>query len=449
MEPQPDRSLDDIQRRIASHSRSQREAGFNALAAVIIEADAEAVKEFAADALRVGLADNWSQVRFAAAVAARNLVLKLQRVEGEDKVRTDQVVMQKLVPPMCANRYYAAEGLRNYSLETWKILVGNQGASVVGDCIPQIVQHYEAEARSENYTVRESVCYCMAELARKIEAKKVRSYAVRMLNILRERLGDLKWQVRAASARAIGDVVAAFHTECRPFMPELSLELVRHLFENVGVVRDDCAVALGTLDEVYPEIFNDLLCDTIREKLPMAKQQTQNLESPADRILNSGDSVDEEKGFPGFLQPTQPWELSDGAMFLLREMSARHADACEQFLLSVLEILNLSHFFHHVYLKETIWRQLPVIARNLGPAKFKPHMDPFLSPLFYSLKSKNRLLEQSAADCVANFFIMYDSQDLLARLDEEWMRDEFHKNSLVQESIGTLRQIYMSTTNIQ
>lgn len=36
-----------------------------------------------------------------------------------------------LVPRMCLNRYYVAEGVRIYSQETWKICFGESGRELV------------------------------------------------------------------------------------------------------------------------------------------------------------------------------------------------------------------------------------------------------------------------------------------------------------------------------
>lgn len=49
------------------------------------------------------------QVRFAASVATRSL---MKHAGGEWR---EEVLFPQLLPPMCLNRYYVAEGVRNYS----------------------------------------------------------------------------------------------------------------------------------------------------------------------------------------------------------------------------------------------------------------------------------------------------------------------------------------------
>nr|XP_006824606.1 PREDICTED: uncharacterized protein LOC102801544 [Saccoglossus kowalevskii] len=61
-----------------------------------------------------GLADNWSQVRLAASVATRQFIMNLPNEEAR------QIFYPILIPRMCLNRYYVAEGVRIYSQETWR-----------------------------------------------------------------------------------------------------------------------------------------------------------------------------------------------------------------------------------------------------------------------------------------------------------------------------------------
>lgn len=72
-----------------------------------------------------GLADNWSQVRLAASVAARNFLLSLPNNEAR------HLFFPQLLPRMCLNRYYVADGVRIYSQETWRQIAGPAGKDLV------------------------------------------------------------------------------------------------------------------------------------------------------------------------------------------------------------------------------------------------------------------------------------------------------------------------------
>jgi hypothetical protein len=69
-----------------------------------------------------GLADNWSQVRYAASHAVR----AYYAIAKDDKALRDSFD-GALVPRMCLNRYYVAEGVKIYSQETWKNTFGEGG----------------------------------------------------------------------------------------------------------------------------------------------------------------------------------------------------------------------------------------------------------------------------------------------------------------------------------
>ena len=75
-----------------------------------------------------GLGDNWSQVRYASSLCSRSFYLAIKNCEGQDAYTKYQ---EALVPRMCLNRYYVAEGVRNYSIETWRQVFGDAGKAIV------------------------------------------------------------------------------------------------------------------------------------------------------------------------------------------------------------------------------------------------------------------------------------------------------------------------------
>ena len=110
--------------RSASHTnRFVREVGLHAAATLCRHLPAAALGEYASPLeaqLRAGLCDNWSQVRYAASTATRAFCAKLSPLSPASEAA--------LLPPMCLNRYYVAEGVRRYSQQTWHELYGDGGA---------------------------------------------------------------------------------------------------------------------------------------------------------------------------------------------------------------------------------------------------------------------------------------------------------------------------------
>ena len=57
-----------------------------------------------------------------------------------------------------------AEGVRLYSQETWRLVMGERGREEVAKCAPQVVAYYIEQSKANNHAVREAACACIAEL---------------------------------------------------------------------------------------------------------------------------------------------------------------------------------------------------------------------------------------------------------------------------------------------
>jgi hypothetical protein len=84
-------------------------------------------------ALGRGLADDWSPVRMEASAAARTFI------ESFKELCDSEVFTHNVLPPMCFNRYDNADGVRLYSQDTWKTLVGESGKARIEAAIESIV----------------------------------------------------------------------------------------------------------------------------------------------------------------------------------------------------------------------------------------------------------------------------------------------------------------------
>lgn len=86
-----------------------------------------------------GLGDNWSQVRYASSLCARSFFMVIKNCERQEDYHQFN---QALIPRMCLNRYYVAEGVRNYSIETWRQVFGDRGKQVVCEMADSIAEYY-------------------------------------------------------------------------------------------------------------------------------------------------------------------------------------------------------------------------------------------------------------------------------------------------------------------
>jgi hypothetical protein len=64
-----------------------------------------------------------------------------------------EAVLAVLLPALCLNRYYVAEGVRVYSQASWKLLMGTSGPQKVAEHIDAVVQYYISQSK-----VRRFVC---------------------------------------------------------------------------------------------------------------------------------------------------------------------------------------------------------------------------------------------------------------------------------------------------
>jgi hypothetical protein len=61
--------------------------------------------------------------------------------------RPREAVLATMLPALCLNRYYVAEGVRVYSQASWKLLMGTSGPLKVAEHIESVVQYYISQSK--------------------------------------------------------------------------------------------------------------------------------------------------------------------------------------------------------------------------------------------------------------------------------------------------------------
>ena len=92
-----------------------------------------------------------------------------------------------------------------------------------------------------------------------------------------------------------------------------------------------------------------------------------------------------------FTREQEPWEATDGCVYLMRELAATHPALVAELLPTLAESAREHEFPDHHHLLENIWNQLSTIAERVGKKTFKAHLQAFIAPLYYSLTSDNQL----------------------------------------------------------
>ena len=165
---------------------------------------------------------------------------------------------------MCLNRYYVAEGVRNYSIQTWRTVFGESGKQIVCTYADPIAEYYIAQSQADNHAVREAACHCISEICNKVaiddETKEpFRKHISSLLETLVDCFKDESWPVRDAACIACGSFVAAFPAESQPKYAELCDIWIAHLSDNIFTVRQNSAAALAKVFRGAPQYREDLM----------------------------------------------------------------------------------------------------------------------------------------------------------------------------------------------
>ncbi|XP_039282268.1 uncharacterized protein LOC111049982 isoform X2 [Nilaparvata lugens] len=383
--------------------------------------------------LALGLADNWSQVKLAASHATRYFLASLPN----DKIR--EVFYPELLPRICLNRYYIAEGVRIYSQETWRQVTGECGQELVERYMACFVQCYLEAAACDNQAVREAACSCIAELACKVDKGAVRPHLPALLQVLLTCFRDTSWPVRDAACLACGSFIAAFPGEAAASMEALYPLFFGNLGDSIAAVRQGAAASLKSVVKAYPDTALQPIIDRINANLKDICNQSSA--GPSDikemplycggskrrRDDSDDDHLNSDKWrlgrrgsqvAPLHKQESQPWEHADGSVILLGELSeiTWMADHVLQALPNVAEACKFQHYPQHVVFLETVCRNLPILAKNLGIKRFKTAFDLFIDPIFTALTCENALASSTASQCLNQLGSMIGSNILRSRV---------------------------------
>lgn len=453
--PCVDRPLIEMLLRTLRHvNRFVRETGFYLLSSLIsCCAGCSDENPFSADrfghdvcrGLASGLADNWSQVRLAASEATRKFLLSFP----DDESRRE--FFPALLPQMCLNRYYTADGVRIYSQETWRRIAKTEGRELVERYIGPVVDYYLLQTKADNHAVREASCTCIAELASKIKPDAVRPHVPQLFRALLACFKDEAWPVRDAACLACGNFILCYPDESRSSLEAVYPLFFENLQDSIPSVRLGAAVALANVARAYGPEALSVVEAKIKEGLAGVAQQPaehvrfSRAEWGTERSEDVGSVKDgvhcaDKQAYPcrppspkvgcglqrsdwKFHKPPEPWELADGCIHLVAELAQipELASDVQHLLPLVAQAVQHKHYPHHTSLLETMCKQLPNVARGVGKKAFKSHLDRFLAPVFYSLNCENGLTSSAASQCLNQLSSLLGPSILRARV-EQWDR---------------------------
>lgn len=450
--------LDLIFTALVHTNRFVRETGFSVCAALVssgmnVSETAELMEsnpmimygDQLATHLGQGLADNWSQVRLASSVACRKFLMFLP-------TKARERFFSVLLPRMCLNRYYVAEGVRLYSQETWRQVAGTEGKLLVEKYIDSVVSYYTEATTADNHAVREAACACIAELASKISVAAVAPHVSSLLSALTICFQDDSWPVRDAACIACGNFILCFPEQSKPSMETLYPLFFTNLQDNIPSVRQGAATALTNVVQAYEGDALTVIIEKLKQGLGGVESQASDCErygdlekSPAlygvvkrrrdndqelhtDKQMYSCGSLAPKMGRGGgggcsdckFRRPPQLWEYGDGCIYLVAELS--HVPCAQAEVIKILPLMSSSvrhkHYTAHVTLLETLCKILPALAKGLGKRGFKSHLQLFIDAIFYSLECENALTSSAASQCLTSLSQFLGPNILRGRIEE-------------------------------
>lgn len=259
---------------------------------------------------------------------------------------------------------------------------------------------------------------------------------------------DPSWAVRDAACSAMRKAISGYPEEVKKLLPQLFDMWFAHLADNVRSVRENSAFTLGSAMQSFKEETVEKSVAVLQEILPRAKEQVDkpcschgsnhithcssagvrlqqgpvasagdetNVTLSSVPLLKAINSCDDH----GFARESEPWEQSEGGIYLLRELSAVAPDRAAKFLPVLAQLAQCSGYVQYHSLMETLYRLLPSIAQNLGKRAFKPYLEMFIDPLFTALTCGQRLSENASGFCVSKLVDFIGPNIFKARLDSK------------------------------
>jgi hypothetical protein len=181
-----------------------------------------------------------------------------------------------LVPRLCLNRFYAAEGVRQAAHAVWRDVMGARGgSSLLSSNIGIVAAYYSDMTRSNSHMTAEAALQAIRELALRMPRNDVRKVLPLLLETLCACVQEESWPVRDAAVGSLGALLLTFASEIEgmddvcsgggdedgsgsgsgsgggvPIIPLMLRVCAKQLTDTIASVRDTAAVALAGLCDV-------------------------------------------------------------------------------------------------------------------------------------------------------------------------------------------------------
>ena len=271
-----------------------------------------------------------------------------------------------------------------------------------------------------------------AELAVKVDAEAVRPHAAALLKTLVDCFKDESWPVRDRACTATARVVCKFPAESEPLMAELYGLWFAHISDNIPSVRENSAMALVQVIEAIGKDPLDRVTSFLDDNMLKVEEQTSDSKSmgglenvtqfgvAASKARDNDEALHTDKQMyscgslapkmrrgggcmdHGFSRAKEPWEITDGCLYLVRELCRAKPDVAETYMARLVRIANVGDFTHAQNLVQTALRCLMSIIPMMKD-RVKPVLDD-LAPILVRLAtdSASRVIAIRAGDVLTD-----------------------------------------------
>lgn len=404
-----------------------------------------------------GLADAWPQVVYAAARATRSLLAATGEGAGNEEL------FGVLLPPLCQGRYYVPEGVQVHAQETWVGLFASaaatdgatgSGRETVARYAGEMVEHHcHAVGHGKSHFARVAACYALKELAAKVEGGAVGPFAERMVATVLPCLEDPHWEVRSAGCVALAQLVESFPGVVGGREEEVLEVCFARLEDESWSIREEAAWVLAALarfggekkGKVQARLVPRLMATLEAARAQPVQTKEEQLKHFNDPQAHTGRPIfgccgggmgpqalqaqashaHDHAHTSSYSYKAQPWEVSEGALYLFRELCAEdlrpESGFVETYLPMLAELGRLQHFADADRLRQSLWRVLPGAMQKLGKPVLKRHLELFTPALLGALASPavSPLTRHIAVTCLEELSRQMGPSIFLGRLSEE------------------------------
>ncbi|KAK4472238.1 hypothetical protein MN116_003509 [Schistosoma mekongi] len=414
--------------------------------------------------LAKGLSDNWSQVRMAASRAVRT-VFEVDPPPGY----TRDNIYPILLPAMCLNRYYVAEGVRIYSQDTWCRVTQGEGRKLLSQNLIPAVDYYIEQSDADNHAVREASCASIAEIVTKLDSNLLLPCVNKLLDALTICFGDESWPVRDAACVALGSLISIFPNETRAagYDDLMATQFLRNLSDSIPSVRDGAAKSIAAILKAVDDqkLIKHYVSHIVEKIDGLSKQPNESHGAESSRVsgkgpgashvtVHSGDAAHDsrhtdqvmyscgslapklQKGRKGggchdglHQRASEPWEEADGAIRLIGQIAEVFPNLVTDDLIGQLvKGSEYRNYTHYPYFLETACDVIVQLCKYLSKPQFKKHMDVFLEVLAAAVNSKLPLTVDAASECLKFIGNRFGPSVLRGRIEN-------HINAFVPENL--------------